>query len=717
MPIRSLIPPLALDGAIFPAILVLLFPLLNFILVLLLGKNRPSFSTWLSLASILATFLSALIVGFNAWDESLHARFYWLDLSSDRGGVLLSGGVYLDRLSLLMSILVSGISVLVFVFSQVYMKGDKHLHRYWSYLSLFVFSMLGIVLADNLLFIFIFWEMVGLSSYLLIGFWYEREGPARASQKAFLINRVGDVLFFSGLLMILVSCKSLDLEYLYLLVKEDPQVLLGQMGWIETGAFLMIGGTLGKSAQFPLQVWLPDAMEGPTPVSSLIHAATMVAAGIYLLARILLFMPPVALHVIAGLGALTALMAAIAALSQWDIKKVLAYSTLSQLGLMMMGMGVQAWDMSLFHLFTHAFFKCALFLVAGAIIHHLHHLDIASKDGIPPANDMRNMGGLKKVHPRLFYLYLPPMLALAGLPFFSGFMSKEGILVQAFSWAYHHGSWAWAVPISGMLTAFLTAFYIGRQAMLVFLSPSVTHNQEKPSSPLSPAMFLPIALLSLASLWFFWGLNPLEGKESWLPKALEGPLAYESIDFGHSYDFHLPLLLSSIALGMGGLAMAYLRYRKRPSGVEKGLLFSLSYHHFFQDRLYEGGIAMIFLQMGRFLNWVDRNIVDGWVAILGRATVNRGPEIDASSELSDVGDRGLDRGLDRVSHLLGPSLSSIASAIDHRLIDGLVNGFVAALRGLGKQSSDTQKRGIQGYLMGILLSLLIIAGIIIWKIS
>jgi len=517
--------------------------------------------------------------------------------------------------------------------------------------------------------------------------------------------------------MILVSCKSLDLEYLHLLVKENPQVLFGQMGWIETGAFLMIGGTLGKSAQFPLQVWLPDAMEGPTPVSSLIHAATMVAAGIYLLARILFLMPPVALHVIAGLGALTALMAALAALSQWDIKKVLAYSTLSQLGYMMMGMGVQAWDMSLFHLFTHAFFKCALFLVAAAIIHHLHDLDIASKDGIPPANDMRNMGGLKKVYPRLFYLYLPPMLALAGLPFFSGFMSKEGILIQAFSWAYHHGSWAWAVPISGMLTAFLTAYYIGRQAMLVFLSPSVTHNQEKPSSPLAPAMFMPIALLSLASLWIFWGLNPLEGKESWLPKALEGPLAYPSIDFGHSHEFHLPVFLSSIALGMGGLTMAYVRYRKRPLEVKKGLLFSLSYHHFFQDRLYEGGIAMIFLQMGKFLNWVDRNIVDGWVAILGRATVNRSPEIDASSELSDVGDRGLHRGLDRVSHLLGPSLSRIASAIDHRLIDGLVNGFVAALRGLGKQSSDTQKRGIQGYLMGILLSLLIIAGIIIWKVS
>src|SRR5690606_17567263 len=307
--------------------------------------------------------------------------------------------------------------------------------RYWMYLSLFCFAMLGLTVSLNLLQLYIFWELVGFASYLLIGFWFTKETAVQANKKAFLVNRIGDIGFLIGIALVYAHCGTLDLSVLF--NQTGTQIAIDKNAtWVTFAGLAFFLGAMAKSAQFPLHVWLPDAMEGPTSVSSLIHAATMVAAGIFLLCTVFPLFNDTVLLVVCIIGTLTALSAAIFALGQHDIKKILAFSTISQLGFMMVGVGIGAWDAAMFHLTTHAFFKCLLFLCAGAVIHEMTHLKAKAKLDIDP-QDLRHLGGLRHFMPKTFICMVVASLSLAGFPFTSGYLSKDSIVITAYEWANH----------------------------------------------------------------------------------------------------------------------------------------------------------------------------------------------------------------------------------------------------------------------------------------
>jgi len=421
----------------------------------------------------------------------------------------LSMGFYLDNMAIILLLVVTGVSFLVHVYSVGYMHDDPKYHRFFAFLNLFSFSMLGLVLVDNLIGLYIFWELVGVSSYLLIGFWFEKEdlGPAKASIKAFLTTRVGDIGMFIGILLVIFNLGVLDYQALFASVSAAGAA--GGFGshaiWTLAGVMLFLGA-VGKSAQFPLHIWLPDAMEGPTPVSALIHAATMVAAGVYMVARLFPFFTNEALLVIAVVGAFTALFAATMALVADDIKQVLAYSTISQLGYMVLALGVGAWKAGFIHLYTHAFFKALLFLCSGSVIHAVH------------TNDMWKMGGLRKAMPWTFATMLVASLSISGIPFFSGFISKDKILFGALlsgmkgEAATVAGSFGAVLdvllPVFAFVAAVLTAFYMFRLIFLTFTGEprdeeKYEHAHESPNS-----MVIPLVTLATFSLFFIVAPNP-----------------------------------------------------------------------------------------------------------------------------------------------------------------------------------------------------------------
>ena len=707
---HTLTAPLPLNEAAWPLWLIILLPLLTFGGALALGPRRARFSSGLALGLMGLAFASALWLLTQTWGSAtLHWRFTWIDLAGtwfDRPPLRLTGGLRADGLAALMTTLITGVSLLVHVFSLSYMRGEPHFNRYWAYLGLFAAAMLLIVLADNLLFIYLGWELVGASSYLLIGFWYHREAPARASQKAFLVNRIGDVGFLLGMLILLAQCGTLDLAALQALA-QNWSLDAGQwqaiiplesgdyarrelsQGWLTAMGILLFGGCIGKSAQFPLQVWLPDAMEGPTPVSSLIHAATMVAAGVYLMARIYFLLDQTALTYLAITGSLTALMAALAALAQWDIKRVLAYSTISQLGYMVMALGVGARDMALLHLFTHAFFKCALFLGAGAVIHQLHHA-FHGLSPQPDAQDLRQMGGLRRHLPQTFWLYLLPMLALAGLPLTSGFLSKDGILVAAWAWANAHGGLAWLIPFSGLLTAGLTALYMARHAWLIWGGAVVRGLPAGGAPPHEPdaLMRAPLALLALGSLWIVFGPSPLAAEQSWLLAGLDQagePLALLGrVAIAEGHTAHVVVPLASVLLTLAGLGWGTWRYRTFRAETLPPVLHT----HFFQDRAYTRGVAQPVLWLSRALAWFDRRVIDGLVNLVGGMVVHNRRELPL------------------------PSLSQLAAAFDTRVIDGLVNAVVAGVGATGRLLRKVQSGKAQQYLLLALLGILLV--VVLW---
>src|SRR5690606_21649866 len=356
-----------------------------------------------------------------------------------------------------MQFIVCIIALPVHIYSKSYMKGDPGIHRYWMYLSLFCFAMLGLTISKNLFMMYIFWELVGFASYLLIGFWFTREAAVQANKKAFIINRIGDLGFLIGIALVFSTLGTLDLVDLF---GEQGLFMQGidknTSIWTVAGICFFVGA-MAKSAQFPLHVWLPDAMEGPTSVSSLIHAATMVAAGVFLMASIFPLFNANVLLLMAIIGTITALYAAYFALCQYDIKKVLAFSTISQLGYMIAAVGIGVWDAAMFHLATHAFFKCLLFLCAGAVIHEMvHHKEHTKLDFDP--QDLRNMGGLRQYMPKTFVLMSMASLALAGFPLTSGYLSKDAIIISAFEWAVQHGSGYMVIPVVLVIVSILTAF-------------------------------------------------------------------------------------------------------------------------------------------------------------------------------------------------------------------------------------------------------------------
>jgi NADH-quinone oxidoreductase subunit L len=463
--------------------LILLLPLLSAVVIGLGAFRSRKASAAISVGAVTGSFLLTLLLV--AAGGKLHPSVAWLAIE----GLEIDIGLQIDSLSKLMLCVVTGVGSLIHIFSLGYMKEDRDFSRYFAFLSLFIFSMLGIVLANNFVMMFIFWELVGVSSYLLIGFWFEKPSAADAAKKAFLTNRVGDFGFLIGILMVWAAMGSINFVAIESKLETGTAAITGLAG------FLIFCGAMGKSAQAPLHVWLPDAMEGPTPVSALIHAATMVAAGVYMLCRVVFLIEDTwAMETVAWIGGLTSLIAALMALQQDDIKRILAYSTLSQLGYMVMAVGLGSPDAAMFHLTTHAFFKALLFLGAGSVIVALHH-----------EQNIWRMGGLRERMPKTYWTFLIGTMALCGVPLFSGFFSKEAILDVALE----NNILLFLVAV---FVALLTTFYMTRLFVVAFMGePRSRHAEHAKESP--AVMTVPLLVLAVPSVIAGYfnahALNPL----------------------------------------------------------------------------------------------------------------------------------------------------------------------------------------------------------------
>ncbi|MFH1337167.1 MAG: NADH-quinone oxidoreductase subunit L, partial [Candidatus Zixiibacteriota bacterium] len=574
--------------------LVPLFPLLGFLINGLLAlslKGRSdekipgkSLVSWIGCSSVGLSFLTSVIIFFKLLALPAGERvvqkiaFPWI-LS---GSFHIDIGFLLDPLSSIMILVVTGVGFFIHVYSTGYMAKDKGYARYFSYLNLFTFFMLMLVLSNNFLLLYLGWEGVGLCSYLLIGFWYEKKTASDAGKKAFIVNRIGDFGFALGVMLIFWTFGSLNFTNVF---ENAPQVLAMGGGLVTAMTLLLFMGATGKSAQIPLYVWLPDAMEGPTPVSALIHAATMVTAGVYMVARChaLFLLAPFTMGVVAVIGAATAIYAASIGLVQNDIKKVLAYSTISQLGYMFLACGVGAFSAGIFHLMTHAFFKALLFLAAGSVMHAL-----------AGELNMQKMGGLKKHTPITFWCFLAATLAISGIPLFSGFFSKDEILWKAFSSPHGHFL-LWMV---GVITAGLTAFYMFRLFFMVFLGKSRMDPQVESHAHESPKpMTIPLVVLAVLSViggyvgipQSLGGSNRFEG---FLSSVFEsGHVAAEEVT-AHAPSAEYLVMIISIGVILVSIFMAYRFYLKNP-GIPKRLAekyktaYGILYHKYYVDEIYD----------------------------------------------------------------------------------------------------------------------------------
>jgi NADH-quinone oxidoreductase subunit L len=583
-----------------PAPWIILFsPLVATVAILLFAMRRPKLAANLSLAGILISLaLSVFMFLFHIHNHFLPAEdsVSWIRIA----GLTVDFGYYIDRLTLLMLLIVTGVGSCIFFYSIGYMHGDSSFPRYFASLSLFAFSMIGIVLSNNFLQLFVFWELVAVSSYLLIGFWFEKPSAADAGNKAFIVNRVADFGMVLGIFTVWMLSGLGGAERTFVFSKLSrfiPEALASGLLSKEmavTAALLVFCGVVGKSAQFPLYIWLPDAMEGPTPVSALIHAATMVAAGVYLMARsfFLIAGVPEALTVIAHIGAVTALLAAVLALVQNDIKKILAYSTISQLGYMVLALGLGSSDAAMYHLTTHAFFKALLFLAAGAMIHHLH------------TQDIWDMGGLLKRMPVTSTTFLIGTLALCGIYPFSGFFSKDEILTLA----YHHHA---PLYVTALFTAGLTAFYMSRATWVAVLGPQKakkhTHGHEEPGhaahGAASEAPFVmkaPLVVLAVFSAAAgFIGI----------PRFLAG-------EHAHAMPLNLVVAGTSTVVALIGILAGTAFYANLRSKDDPLVRILGRTHQFVVQKYYLDDffyrLADVFQKsLARILTWFDWNIVIG----------------------------------------------------------------------------------------------------------
>ncbi|HWF43500.1 MAG TPA: NADH-quinone oxidoreductase subunit L [Candidatus Kapabacteria bacterium] len=515
-----------MDPLVLLSLVTLGLPLLAFVLVIF---NQRALSDRAHLIATPAIAFSLVLSLYVAWMKLKGApqgviewSFDWIKLGSvpGFGPLAITNGVLLDNVTAIMMVVVTAISFLVHIFSSEYMKNDTRYSRYFAYLGLFTFSMLGIVLVDNFFGLLIFWELVGFSSYVLIAHWYERPAPQYAAKKAFVTNRIGDACMWIGILLLFGTFHTFNFREIFGFINQGLPLSFSFLGFspettLTIAGILIFAGAIGKSAQFPLHVWLPDAMEGPTPVSALIHAATMVAAGVYLTARIFPMLTGDAMLVVACVGAFTSVLAATIAITQTDIKRVLAYSTISQLGLMIMSIGAGAVAAGIFHLVTHAAFKACLFLGSGSVIHAMHRALHATHDHETDAQDMRNMGGLLKKMPITGWTFLIATFAITGLPLMAGFMSKDEILAGATAYGTLQGGIAQALPYVGFGVTMLTAFYMWRQVFLVFFGvprkPELIERiRESPR-----VMTVPLVVLAVLSLWIWYGRNPIDADHGW----------------------------------------------------------------------------------------------------------------------------------------------------------------------------------------------------------
>jgi NADH-quinone oxidoreductase subunit L len=638
------------------ALYILLSPLAAFTIVIFFGKKLPRGGDWVSLAAIwsgLAASLYMLVDHIAHFDAaySTTSVTQWLNW----GPFHMNIGINLDNMAVIMLVVVTLVSSLVHLFSTGYMKGDPRYHRFFAYLSFFSFSMIGLVLSDNLFLIYAFWELVGISSYLLIGFWYEKDSAANASKKAFVTNRIGDAGMLIGILIVFTALGTFNLQEI------AAGVAAGKLsgGLLTAAGICLFCGAIGKSAQFPLHVWLPDAMEGPTPVSALIHAATMVAAGVYLVARLFVILTFDASLVIAYVGGFTAIFAATIAVAQNDIKRVLAYSTVSQLGYMIMALGTGAYTAGFFHLVTHAMFKACLFLGSGSVIHAMHHSLHHIHSHADP-QDMRNMGGLRKYLPTTFWTFLIATVALSGVPLTSGFISKDAILGGTLAFAMEHPA-HWILPVFGFGAALLTAFYMFRLVYLTFFGEFRSGHEAEHHLHESPAnMTMPLVVLASLCFFAFFTLpavnptspaggwfaqlvptperaydRPLEGCESGgcsgMCEAMETTGAAHGGQSGHGsavageaekeHTEHLAHLIAmAISILVAGLGiwvatMGYYWKKINPATyqVKLGVIYRGMYNKWWFDEIYNATAVKGTLIFCSILAWFDNNVVDGLV--------------------------------------------------------------------------------------------------------
>ncbi len=677
------------------SVAILFLPLLGFFAVIFLNKKIPNMYRF-ELGVISLTFIATLVVLYGKLsgyiDQTIIGTFNWIDFGNVPvlGSVTIELGIKLDNVAVIMLFTVNLISMLVHYYSVAYMKDDIRYDRYFAYLGIFTFSMLGIVITHNLLMMYIFWELVGLSSYLLIGFWFEKDSAADAGKKAFLVNRVGDIGMFIGILILYTNYHTFTFDEIFAQI-QNGVVPFGSSGWLTAAGILVFMGAVGKSAQFPLHVWLPDAMEGPTPVSALIHAATMVAAGVYLVARIFAMLTADAMVFIAVVGAVTSFVAATIAITQNDIKKVLAYSTVSQLGYMVMSLGVGAYAFAFFHLVTHAFFKACLFLGSGSVIQAMHH-----------EQDIREMGGLKKKLPITYITFLISTLAISGVPLTSGFLSKDGILAGTLAFGNLTGHWL--IPAIGFTVALLTAFYMFRLVILTFHGKprnkeKFDHAHESPK-----LMTVPLIVLSTLSIFIFYTPNPLSPDAGWfLGEWISTPQtvvpqssAFEFMNDGtigapseiiHSemyeeamHHAHYPAMFLSLALAGLGILLAFIFYQWKKINADKVAesikpVYQFSLNKWYVDEIYNYSVISGTLLLSKILHWFDAYIVDGIVN--GSAALTR-------------------------------LISRISGLIDTYIVDGLVN-FTALFSGfMGLSLRRLQTGKVQTYIVFVIFSVFIL---------
>jgi NADH-quinone oxidoreductase subunit L len=674
--------------------LFLILPLASFIFQLSVGKRIGRNSHWVSLSFIFVTLCIALgnlfsELSHHSDGQFSHTLFKWIDL----GTFKIEHGFQLDSLSAIMLVVVSLVSFLVHLYSTEYMKGDPRYTRYFGFLGLFTFSMNGIVLADNLIMMYVFWELVGLSSYLLIGFWFEKDSAANASKKAFLTNRVGDIGMFLGIMTIYfftanLGSPTLSFDGITALFQSSfSSFTQTDLTIITIAGILIFCGAIGKSAQFPLNIWLPDAMEGPTPVSALIHAATMVAAGVYMTVRIFPFMTPQALEVVAVVGAVTAFGAAIIAITQKDIKKVLAYSTVSQLGYMVMAIGVGAYQAGFFHLTTHAMFKACLFLCSGSVIHAMHHALHHLHDHKTDPQDMYNMGGLRNKMPITYASMLIATLAIAGVPLFSGFLSKDMILAGTLAYYHAHHGWTIILPIAGFGAAVITAFYMFRLIYLTFHGEPARKdiNEQIHESPLS--MSFPLMLLAGLSFAFSYtfNLNPMDSHGWFTHLISEGKnvvglnmtQVIEGIHHAHNEAMIISLTVAGIGIGLATLFYLYKLVNVEKLAHKLNLigLYNLSFNKFYIDEIYDAILYRPFMWFCNLFSWIDWDLYDqkfidfwGWFTL----------KVSDGAGYSDYNwlDQKLIDGFGKITNKFGQGLKVTQSGIIQNYLLGGVLGFV-----------------------------------------
>ena len=670
----------------FFCLLILFLPLGAFLINIFIGNRLPRQGDWVSIGAILITLLLSLILLISMFVNGSSSFSHevvmpWIDL----GAFKVDLGFWVDNITIVMLVVVALISSMTHLFSIEYMKGDVRYNRYYAYLGLFTFSMNGIVLANNLISLYIFWELVGVSSFLLIGHWFEKHSAADASKKAFLTNRVGDIGFFIGIMIIFTAVNSFNFQDVFSGVNQG--LITGNL--LTLAGIGLFMGAVGKSSQFPLHIWLPDAMEGPTPVSALMHAATMVAAGVYLTVRLFPLFSPEALTVIAYVGGFTALFAATIAITQNDIKKVLAYSTVSQLGYMILAVGVGNYIAAFFHLLTHAMFKACLFYGSGSVIHAMHHSLHALHDHDTDPQDMRNMGGFSSKMPTTYWTMTIATLAISGVPLFSGFLSKDAILAGTLSFVEQYPQHL-LLAIFGFGAAAITAFYMFRLIFMTF--------HGKPRMPKvfegiheSPKlMTYPLILLGGLSFFIFYTLpyfNPfsdhgwftdlIKAQNSSVPGNPTAAEIYEGVHHAHYPAMALSLIVASLGIGL-----SYLFYFKQKFSAEKlagkiGFLYKLSLNKYFFDENYDRFIYQPFLKLSRAVAYVD------W----------------------DLYDKYFINGFGRVTRIL----SKLTGRMDYDGLDQvLVDGVGRSMQGFGKQLKQIQTGRLQNYMLFALIGVIVI---------